>query len=466
MGNSVNLKDGFIRNMERLLGDTFGEFLASLEFQPLRGLRVNTLKRGAEAMVDGLDFGLERTPVVEEGRFYRPGHRPAKHPFYAAGLYYIQEPSAMLPAAMLPVETGDLVLDMCAAPGGKSTQLASKLGGTGLLVCNDISPSRCKALLKNLEAAGVDNMLVTSEKPEKLAKAFGPAFDKILVDAPCSGEGMLRRDPEMAKHWKEEIPEEYHGEQVRILRQAARLLKPGGRMVYSTCTFSTRENEATLAAFLGEHPEFSLVELEKREGLVPGVTEGFPREFQLDRAVRAYPHRFRGEGHFVALLAKDVLEALPESRGPLKPKGPRRVEPKILEAYREFERKSLGFFLPQDRLHVHQEKLYLEPGKLERLGDLKGIRVLRAGLLLGDVAYGRFEPSQSLASHLQPGQGKRVLDFDRGDPDLVRYLKGETLSREMEKGYVLVAVEGYPLGWAKSDGRILKNKYNKGWRWQ
>ena len=389
--------------------------------------------------------------------------RPSKHPAYYAGLYYLQEPSAMTPAAMLPVVPGDRVLDLCAAPGGKSTELASKLKGRGMLVSNDISYSRARALLKNLELAGAANICVTSEAPEKLAGVWPEIFDKILVDAPCSGEGMFRRDEDMVKDWNEKGPEYYVPIQRQILSQAAAMLRPGGYMLYSTCTFSVEEDEGNVAYVLEEFPQMQLccLDLDK----VPGACGGFG----LPGCMRLFPHRLKGEGHFLALMRKKGgddggKEILP----PMDP-GTARKRVRAVEKEKELDAflRQSGTEWDYGRIVIHQDNVYYLP---EGLAWNLPLRFLRTGLFLGELKKGRFEPSQALAMSMKAGQFPNTVSFPAGDSRVLRYLKGETISLEGDegpvKGWCLAAMEGFPLGWAKGTGMSLKNKYYPGWRWQ
>lgn len=413
-------------------------------------------------------WNLEPVPWADNG-FYYDGTldgevlRPSKHPAYYAGLYYLQEPSAMTPAAMLPVVPGDRVLDLCAAPGGKSTELASKLKSRGMLVSNDISYSRARALLKNLELAGAANICVTSEAPEKLAGVWPEFFDKILVDAPCSGEGMFRRDEDMVKDWNEKGPEYYVPIQRQILSQAAAMLRPGGYMLYSTCTFSVEEDEENVAYVLEEFPQMQLccLDLDK----VPGACGGFG----LSGCMRLFPHRLKGEGHFLALMRKKGGDD--GGKEILPPMDPGTAGKRVRAVEKE---KELDAFLRQsgaewdyERIVIHQDNAYYLP---EGLAWNLPLRFLRTGLFLGELKKGRFEPSQALAMSMKAGQFPNTVSFPGGDSRVLRYLKGETISLEGDegpvKGWCLAAMEGFPLGWAKGTGMSLKNKYYPGWRWQ
>lgn len=462
------LPEAFLLKMQELLGEEFGQYLESFKEEWKPGLRVNTLKLSPKELAELVPWNLEPVPWADNG-FYYDGTldgevlRPSKHPAYYAGLYYLQEPSAMTPAAMLPVVPGDRVLDLCAAPGGKSTELASKLKGRGMLVSNDISYSRARALLKNLELAGAANICVTSEVPEKLAGVWPEFFDKILVDAPCSGEGMFRRDEDMVKDWNEKGPEYYVPIQRQILSQAAAMLRPGGYMLYSTCTFSVEEDEENVAYVLEEFPQMQLccLDLDK----VPGACGGFG----LSGCMRLFPHRLKGEGHFLALMRKKGgddggKEILPPMDSGTAGKRVRAVE----------KEKELDAFLRQSgaewdygRIVIHQDNAYYLP---EGLAWNLPLRFLRTGLFLGELKKGRFEPSQALAMSMKAGQFPNTVSFPGGDSRVLRYLKGETISLEGDegpvKGWCLAAMEGFPLGWAKGTGMSLKNKYYPGWRWQ
>ncbi len=302
--NLEQLPQEFLERMEHMLGEEYPAFLQSYEEPRKFGLRVNTMKISVEEFQRLAPFHLTPIPWIPNGFDYEREDDPARHPFYYAGLYYLQEPSAMTPASILPVMPGEHVLDLCAAPGGKATALGAKLAGEGLLVANDISASRAKALLKNLEIFGIRNSFVTNAYPAKLAEQFAGAFDKILVDAPCSGEGMFRKDLANARVWSLEKVKECAKTQHEIIRQAVSMLRPGGLLLYSTCTFSPEENEQTIASLLREHPELQLVELPWYEGFAHGRPELADGNPELTKCVRIFPHRMAGEGHFLALLYK------------------------------------------------------------------------------------------------------------------------------------------------------------------
>lgn len=453
----VKLPITYTERMQQLLGVEFDAYMESFEKPHYTGLRVNTLKISPEEFLKISPFELTPIPWTENGFYYNPEEQPAKHPYYYAGLYYIQEPSAMTPAALLPIEEGDRVLDLCAAPGGKTTELAAKLNGTGVLVSNDISNSRAKALLKNVELAGVRNAIVASEPPEKLANYFEGYFDKILVDAPCSGEGMFRKDSGLIKSWEEYGVEYFSNLQKEIILQAARMLRPGGKMVYSTCTFSPEENEATIA-YLKEHcPEFKVLEVPRCEGFGEGHPEWIGSEDEeLKNCVRLWPHKIQGEGHFIALLQKGEEDVRRKVKTTLKPV-------KLSEEATQFLKQiSVKSFKKNHEMYA--EHLNSLPAEMV---DLKGLRLLRSGMYLGDEKKNRFEPSQPLANALRMEEFPNVINLSIEDERVIRYLKGETIEVEDKKakGYHLVCVDGYSLGWGKLAKGTLKNKYHAGWRW-
>lgn len=455
----MQLPEKFIENMRKILGPELEAYLQSFEKPRFMGLRVNTSKISVEEFERINPFtSLKKVPWISNGYYYTEEDAPTHHPYYYAGLYYIQEPSAMTPASVLPVEKGDRVLDLCAAPGGKATELAAKLDHTGLLVANDASASRTKALLKNLEVFGMPNILITSEMGDKLDRYFHEYFDKILIDAPCSGEGMFRKQPHMIPAWEKQGPEVFSKMQRTILDQAAELLKPGGTMLFSTCTFSELENEGSIDYFLTSHPDFSLEEIPWQEGFAPGQPKLVGSRFPLEKCVRLFPHKIDGEGHFLALLKKKGEK----SPGVLEPK---RKIPKLPAELEEF---LSDVSMPMDKslISVMDTKVFLMP---EGVGRCPGLRFLRSGLYMGELLKKRFEPSQAFAMALRKSEFASVIDLSCRDDRVLRYLKGETIEIRDEEstrdsGWQLVCVDGYPLGWGKLIRGTLRNKYFSGWR--
>lgn len=447
----MNLPEKYTETMRETLGEEFDAYLESFQAKRVYGLRVNTLKISVEDFLKISPFKLTPVPWIPNGFFYNEEDKPAKHPYYFAGLYYLQEPSAMTPACMLPVEPGDKVLDMCAAPGGKSTELGAKLKGKGLLISNDISSSRAKALLKNIELFGIANSFVICEDPKKLCSMYEGFFDKVLIDAPCSGEGMFRKDNKLIKSWEKNGPEFYGAIQREIILYGADMLRPGGMMLYSTCTFSKYEDEESIKHLLKERPEMRL--------LKPSYNyEGFSRGLEgLEDCVRIWPHHMEGEGHFLALLQKS--EDAPSYASPKRTQSPEKLSEELLGFL-----KMTSMPYSVENIRMSGDLAYLIP---EAMGDYSHIRMLRGGLLLGEVRKNRFEPSQALAMALKMSEFENVLNLTADNPDVIRYLKGETIETVLEKkGWYLVCVDGYPLGWGKLSDGTLKNKYHAGWRWQ
>lgn len=444
----MNLPAAFQEEMKALLKEDYASYEESFQKPRVYGLRVNQSKVLPEEFRKISPFSLRQVPWTENGFYYDSKDPVAKHPYYHAGLYYIQEPSAMVPASRLPISRGDRVLDLCAAPGGKSTELAARLDGSGILVSNDISRSRAIGLLKNLELFGAGNILVTSAAPEDLEGYFPEYFDKILTDVPCSGEGMFRRDPAMIHSWEEHGPEYYVPIQRQILKSAVSLLSPGGMLLYSTCTFDERENEDNIRWILEEYPELSLIPAKSSDGFYEGSLPG---------TLRLFPHKIEGEGHFAALLQK-AGERFPAAVSPSK----KTTVPEELEDFFNLVKIPI---LEDTILEIRGGKAYAVP---KELPSVKGLSFLRTGLYLGDLKKNRFEPSQALAMYLKKGVFSQTVDLSCEDPNVIRYLKGETV--EVPEcpwdGWVLVCVDGFSLGWAKAKNGTLKNKYCTGWRMQ
>ena len=366
----------------------------------------------------------------------------------------------MFPAQVLPVSEGDYILDMCAAPGGKSTALAAKLHGTGILVSNDISASRAKALLKNIEASGVRNSIVLTEDPKNLVPVFPQYFDKILIDAPCSGEGMFRKEPSMMKAWEKNGPDFFSKLQRQIVDSGVAMLKPGGMMVYSTCTFSVEENEGTLKYILDTYPDMHVIPIEQTgDGLMSAHPEWVDGPDEIAYAKRLWPHHLHGEGHFTALLRKDG-----EDFGHSKEMGEKgmKVLPEEFEQFLKEGGVNLSF--DPSRLIVQGDHLSYLPENMRPLGKL---RRMRTGWYLGDIKKKRFEPSGFFARGLSNEECKHWIDLELDDPRVIKYLKCETLEvpMDLENGWYIVGVCGHSLGWGKVSGGTLKNKYPSGWRW-
>ena len=452
----MNLPEKYTESMKALLGDEYDSYIESFSDKRLYGLRVNNLKISTEDFLKICPFKLEPIPWIENGFYYSEDDKPAKHPYYFAGLYYIQEPSAMTPANVLPIDEGDVVFDMCAAPGGKSTELAAKLNKTGLLVTNDISNSRAKALLKNVEVFGVPNLCVLNEDPVGIASRFSGFFDKVLIDAPCSGEGMFRKGNNEIKNWQQKGSEPYAKLQREIVDDAIKLLAPGGMLLYSTCTFSPEENEQVIEYLLEKNEELSLVPMKMCEGFDHGHPEWtLTGREDIKQCIRLWPHKIKGEGHFLALLKKADGEQPTFKYEKIK-------KVKLTPETEEFF-KNCKMDIDWSHVREHQGKLfYLK----EDIPEMKKVRVLRKGLYLGEMKKGRFEPSQSFAVALAANDYEPYLSFDINDENTVKYLKCETLDVDTAtEGIHLIGTNEFPLGWAKIKKGRLKNKYSSSWRW-
>ena len=427
------LPEGFLERMKGQLGEEYQAFVDTLDRPRAVALRFNPLKGEAPQ----LPFVQQPVPWEPLGYYYDPQARPGLHPYHEAGVYYLQEASAMAPVALLDPQPGEKICDLCAAPGGKSTQIAGRLLGRGFLLCNEIHPKRARILSQNIERLGIPNALVTNTTPADLAERFAGFFDRVLVDAPCSGEGMFRKEEAAVTDWSQETVEMCARRQGEILESAARLVRPGGRLVYSTCTFAPEEDEGAVAAFLAAHPEFEPEEVEA-PWFVPGENGSF----------RMWPHKLLGEGHFAAVLRKmegpeaDVATAPGE---------------KLPAVFQSFA-KELGITLPQGKALSFGQNLYWAPAELP---DLTRLKVLRPGLELGTLRKDRFEPAHALAPWL--GDCGNVCSFSPDSQEIRRYLHGDVVEAT-QKGWCLVKAGDYSLGWGKGDGRVLKNHYPKGLR--
>lgn len=471
------LPEKFLERMQNMLGEEYPAFLESLSGKRYRALRLNPLKTRIQEGKEKLPFTLSPVPWTKNGFYYEEEEQPGKHPYHEAGLYYIQEPSAMAPVPCLMEERASVaaiperqeehvsaaaiperqeepatpgrVLDLCAAPGGKSTQIAEYMRGRGMLITNEIHPQRAKILSENIERMGISNAIVLNETPESLSKRFIAFFDRILVDAPCSGEGIFRKNDNAGEEWSEENVALCAERQDGILDCAATMLKPGGRLVYSTCTFAPAEDEGSVSRFLETHPDFCL---EKEERLMP--------------------HKIKGEGHFLAVLHREGGQLSSAATAGTE----KSLTLKDCREFLDFAKEALT--IPAEELTEGKillrfgEQLYLAPAETP---SLRGLKVLRPGLHLGTVKKNRFEPSHALALFLKKEQVVNGINL-AGDGTAVRkYLEGQTLTigagcdvemadATLPKGWCLVCVDGYSLGWGKAAGAVLKNHYPKGLR--
>lgn len=459
----MNLPIEFEKKMKAFLGDEWNDFLYSYDNNRFQALRFNTLKvQSPEEIMRILKvLGIssdKRVSWADEAYYFDENVRPGKHPYHEMGLYYIQEPSAMSAAALLAPKPGMRVLDLCAAPGGKSTQLATYLGDSGLLVSNEINTQRSRILSQNIERMGIKNAIVTNEDSFVLASHFPGFFNAIQVDAPCSGEGMFRKLPEAIEQWSMENVAICAARQKEILDNAAVMLKPGGVIVYSTCTFSKEENEDVIECFLERHPDFTLEEME-----------------------RFWPHKVDGEGHFVAKLVRrgSVDTGFKSDRQTKKIKNNKNRKNETKSALTKENMKLLSEFLDEtisddmaaliknSRLVMFGEQLYRLP---DMEVDIKGLKVQRAGLHIGEFKKQRFEPSHSLALALKLNDAKNVVKLTCDNPQTIGFFNGQSVmlsdekAAECKKGWALVCVDGYTAGWGKVNGTQVKNHYPKGLR--
>ena len=427
------LPEAFLTRMKHQLGAEYEDFLKSLERPRAVALRFNPLK--GERPV--LPFTGDPVPWEEEGFYYDPQSRPGLHVYHEAGVYYLQEASAMSAVALLDPQPGEKVCDLCAAPGGKTTQIAGRMQGKGFLLCNEYSPKRAKILSRNIERMAVANALVTNEDTRVLADRFPGFFDRVLVDAPCSGEGMFRKEEAAVTDWSQETVEMCARRQAEILDNAARLVRPGGRLVYSTCTFAPEEDEEAVAAFLQRHPEFRPERVDA-PWFVPVENGGY----------RLWPHKLLGEGHFVAVLTKTGGEEEAISLYPGE---------KLPKEWNDFA-KELDIRLPKGKAVSFGQNLFWVP---EDMPDIRKLKVLRPGLELGAVKKNRFEPAHALALWLSGCKTEESYDPD--SEEMAAYIHGDVVPSE-KKGWCLVKAGNYAIGWGKGDGRVLKNHYPKGLR--
>ena len=427
------LPEAFLQRMAMQLGKEYPDFLNSLERPRAVALRFNPLKGGKPS----LDFVGQEVPWEEQGYYYDPEARPGLHPYHEAGVYYLQEASAMAPVTLLDPQPGERICDLCAAPGGKTTQIAGRMTGKGFLLCNEINPKRAKILSRNIERMGVSNALVTNEHPANLAKRYSGYFDRVLIDAPCSGEGMFRKEEAAVTDWSQETVEMCARRQGEILHSGAQLVRPGGRLVYSTCTFAPEENELAIRQFLDSHPDFTPETVD-----APWFVAG------PDGSFRLWPHKLLGEGHFAAVLRRAGEKEAPEADT---------AGEKLPREWQAFAQQ-LGIALPEGKAVQFGQSLYWSPAEMP---DIRGVKVLRPGLELGEVKKGRFEPAHALALWLQTATNVEDISWDSAQ--IRSYIHGETIPTH-HRGWCLVTVDGYSIGWGKGDGNVLKNHYPKGLR--
>ncbi len=443
----MTLPPEFCARMKEMLGSEYEDFYHELSVgTPYSGLRINTLKPGARTAVLSKLGSTEPVLWCSDGFYAGKEILSGKHPYHAAGLFSFQEPWGRAAVPALGIKSGGRqapkVLDLCAAPGGKATQAAAELCGEGLLVANEIIPKRAKILAENIERMGIKNAVVTNEEPERLLNKYPCFFDYVILDAPCSGEGMFRKEPQAVTEWSPEHSASCAMRQKHIADCAVGMLAAGGRLVYSTCTFAPAENEGVAAYILEKYPYMKLLDI-KTAGLSDGCGGWIGAGEELSRTKRIFPHRSRGEGHFFALFEKEGGGACSAQT----------QKSAVCAAYDEFCRESL-INPPKGVLCAFAEQLYLLPEGI----NIDKIKVVRAGLHLGEVRKNRFIPSHALALALSAGDFKRTISYDASSDEIRRFLHGETLAADID-GWCAVLADGFPLGWAKGAQEILKNHY-------
>ena len=440
----------FENNMRKLLGNEYKAFMDSFDQKNIRGIRRNSLKVSEEEFLKKISYLEDPVPWCRDSYYIDYDSRPGKDIYYHCGLFYIQEPSASLPVELLNPCPGDKVLDLCAAPGGKTTQIGAKLKNEGLIIANDVNRKRLLSLKRNIQLFGITNTIVTNETAQTLKRNFENYFDKILVDAPCSGEGMFRRDEKTKNRYSTYEDNKFTDIQKEILDHTKDLLKPGGEMVYSTCTFSTEENEEIIAEFLENNSDFELIDDLGLHNVRKDLSKGL---LGLDGAFRIWPHTAKGEGHFAVKLRK--TDGFTSTTVNEKSRVRQSDEIDSLKAFAE----EMGLDIKPWNLTFKKGKIFRETGI-----TTKGMDVFYDGLEVGFEKNGRFIPSQALASFLNKDDVDKNVDISIDGPEALKYLKGVTLHVEGEKGWNLVSIDGYPAGWAKLSQGILKNHYLKEWR--
>lgn len=438
----MQLPEEFEIRMKHMLGAEYDDFTTAWENAPIYcGIRINPLKTGSKAAVEKYTGELEPIPWCKNGYYIDKSKISGKHPYHMSGLVYFQEPSAMSAVEAAEIKPGDYVLDLCAAPGGKATQAAEHLCGEGLLVANEIVPKRAKILAENIGRMGIKNAIVTNEQPERLVQKFTEFFDKIIVDAPCSGEGMFKKEPQAADEWSVAHTLSCAERQKKILASAFKMLKKGGKLVYSTCTFAPCENEGVTAWVLDEYPETELLKI-NLPGMTDACGEWVGTRHDLSGAKRIFPHKSKGEGHFNALFRKNLGGACRCEKS---------YKSVNKNAFKDFEKEFLNTNLTGEFVDFG-DKLYLLPYNI----DIEKIKTILAGLFLGTCKKGRFEPSHELCLALSAVDFKNTQEIT----DTACYYHGETEQTD-KKGWTAVLCDGYPIGWGKASDGVLKNHFPK-----
>lgn len=439
------MNEHFEKQMKNLLKDEYNDFIKALSQPNQKAFYLNPLKKNILSYLNK-DY-IKPHVVVKDGYYFDYENYPlGKSPFFSCGLYYIQEPSAMLVSHFFDVKNNDYILDMCAAPGGKTCAIASRLSHDGLMIANDIVPLRAKILSENIERFSLQNTIVTNCDPISLTKGLPAFFDKIILDAPCSGEGMFRKSDVAIETWSIDKVNECAYIQKQLIDAAMILLKPGGQLIYSTCTYNTIENEQQIHYIL-ENYDCSLIHLPKSHGMKAGI--------DMEEAVRLYPHQYVGEGHFIALIQKHGKHT-PTKAKAMKPTISKQNQKLVNDFYKTYLKIQCPSYLYDNNNHIY--------AILPQFPELKGVRILRNGLYLGECKKNRFEPSLALALTLKKEDVKQFYTYHENDQEIIRYLHGEAIQGTSQKGYGVLFVEDYPLSFYKESHSQAKNLYPKGLR--
>ncbi len=453
----MNLPEKFSQNMKNLLKDDYDKYILSLNKPKYSGIRINNLKITDENFFKLIGKTLNKVPWSTSGYYIDNKEEFSKSYYYDAGLFYIQEPSAMSVSSFLPVEEDDFILDLCASPGGKATAIADKLKGTGFLVANDISASRCKPLVKNIELMGITNYCVLSENHKKLEKTFPNFFDKIVLDVPCSGEGMFKSDNTALNSWNENTNLEFQEVQLEILESAKNMLKGNGIISYSTCTFSVLENECVIDEFLSNNPDFEVLPIDnKKYGFSSGLLETAKNE-STNNCTRIFPHLVDGEGHFLCLLKRKNQNQDTNNFSNNQKVNKNKKLDEMVVIFQQFASENINKSFEGKFVNYEDSLFLVNTGFI----DLNKVRTVRSGFYLGEVKNNKFKPSQNLASALKPNDFKNVICLEVDDVLLAKFLKGETIFYDCPDGYVLVCLSNFPIGFGISKDKKVKNKIGK-----
>lgn len=448
----IKLPQEYIKRMQQLLGEEYPLYEQALNEQSVRAFRVNTDKISLSDFEKINPFSCEKIEYVENGYYFNAEHI-GNHPYHHAGMIYIQEPAAMAPAECIQINPDWKILDMCAAPGGKSTQLKNKLGPNGLLVSNEIIPSRCKILTGNIERLGLLNTITTCMDSGKISKIFPKTFNMIMVDAPCSGEGMFRKDANAIAEWSQQNVKRCAERQLEILENAAAALKNGGYIVYATCTFSLDENEMVVDSFLQSHPEFEIVRV--ADSVLKNTADGIRFDGciceNIHYARRFYPHKGRGEGQFMAVLHNTLDDVFESQKVVNRPQ-------KINKIVADFLEDTLVCFNAENIIMHNGNPVHFKPEI-----DINAIKAFSCGVTIGEIRKNYIQPHHqffmALGKHF-----KRKIELSADSPDIKKYLHGEEISVNCENGWAAVMVDGCAVGGAKVVSGVAKNHYPKGLR--